>query len=93
MFHLSEKDTIQIYQSSSPHIMVCLKCTPRLETGMIKVEGRVCLTSVDLSLKLNFYPQGLASLILQDNFQSTWIKLLKYAIQSRLTGKMESIKI
>lgn len=46
----------------------------RLETGMAKVETRVCLASINLWLKLNFYLQGLASLILQVSFQSTWIK-------------------
>lgn len=43
---------------------------------MIKIETRVCLASINLWLKLNFYPQGLVPFILWDNFQSTWIKAI-----------------
>lgn len=52
----------------------------QLEIGVIKVESKVSLASINLWLKLTFYPQGLASLILQDSFESEQIK----AVQSNL---------
>lgn len=52
----------------------------RLDSGLLKFKARIALASIYLWLNLNFNTQGLTSLVLIDNFQSTWLK----AVQTEL---------
>ena len=54
------------------------RCLPnaqiRLETGSLRVVAKIKLASLQYWLKINYQSQGLTHLLLQDNFQSNWLK-------------------
>ena len=54
----------------------------RLETGMLMVQDKICLSAIVMWLKLTHNSQDIAPLILKDNFQSSWTKAVKNEIQS-----------
>ena len=53
----------------------------RLESGSLTMVNKITLASLQYWLKINFKLQGLNHLLLEDNFQSKWMKAVLNKLQ------------